>query len=99
MGVLQESEDHAVEEFEEVLKRAKRAEDIAETNSEYLSRELRLSRDREDDWKNHLRSVILEANFVMNGGDDPHDKCSECGCAGYGILRDVIHRAEKALAQ
>lgn len=44
-----------------------------------------------------VRSLISEAEFVISGGDDPHDRCQECGCAGYGMLRDAIADAKKVL--
>ncbi len=31
-----------------------------------------------------------EAWFVLSGGDNPHDRCGECGNAGYGMLKDAL---------
>jgi hypothetical protein len=40
-----------------------------------------------------VKCLIGECDFVLSGGDDPHDRCTDCGCAGYGMLRDELHRA------
>lgn len=40
--------------------------------------------------KKHADSMWDEAWFVLRGGDNPHDVCSGCGCAGYGMLRDAL---------
>lgn len=44
-----------------------------------------------------LRSLVSEVDFVISGGDDPHDACTECGLAGIGMLRDSRKRAIAAL--
>lgn len=36
-----------------------------------------------------LGKLIDEVTFVISGGDNPSDKCSECGCAGIGMMRDA----------
>ena len=54
--------------------------------------------DRAELLEQHLKKVISEAWFVLSGGDNPSDKCTECGCAGYGMLRAALHDAAKALA-
>jgi hypothetical protein len=38
-------------------------------------------------------SLVSEIDFVISGGDDPSDTCTECGLAGIGMLRDARRRA------
>lgn len=44
-----------------------------------------------------LRRVIMEADVVLAGGDDPADVCTECGTAGVGRLRDALSDAAELL--
>lgn len=43
--------------------------------------------------------LVSETWYVLSGGDSPSEKCSECGCAGYGELRDKLKETEKTLAE
>jgi hypothetical protein len=36
-----------------------------------------------------LGKLLSEIAFVISGGDNPSDKCTECGLAGIGMLRDA----------
>lgn len=38
-------------------------------------------------------SLVSEIDFVISGGDDPYDVCSECGLAGTGMLKDARRKA------
>ncbi len=42
-----------------------------------------------------LLAVVAEADFVLSGGDDPHERCGECGLAGVGMLRDALRPARE----
>ncbi len=44
-----------------------------------------------------LAAVVSEADFVLSGGDDPHDACPDCGLAGVGMLRDALNPARSLL--
>lgn len=39
--------------------------------------------------RKQLAQLVDEVTHVISGGDDPSDKCTECGCAGIGMLRDA----------
>jgi hypothetical protein len=56
--------------------------------------EVTILRARVEELKRINTRLIDEAQFVISGGDDPHDRCGECGCAGYGMLRDAITEAK-----
>jgi len=38
------------------------------------------------------REVIVEADFMLSGGDAPAERCGECGLAGEGMLRDALRK-------
>jgi hypothetical protein len=42
--------------------------------------------------------VVHETWFVLSGGDNPHERCTDCGCAPYGELRGVLKAYEAARA-
>jgi len=45
-----------------------------------------------------LERVIVEVWFKLRGGDDPAERCIECGEYGAGMLLDAVYDAEKLLA-
>jgi hypothetical protein len=47
--------------------------------------------------KEALGRLVEEVEFVIKGGDDIHDACPGCGCAGIGMMRDALHKAKQAL--
>ena len=47
----------------------------------------------------HLARLVSEVNFVLKGGDDPFDKCPDCGLAGVGMLRDELRKAKVMLGK
>jgi hypothetical protein len=49
-------------------------------------------------WREALRSVVAEADFVISGGDNPPERCTECGLAGIGMLRDALRAARELIA-
>lgn len=64
-----------------------------------IARQLNKAELERDDARRLLGAVVTEADFVISGGDNPDDACSECGCAGYGMLRDALTPAREALAK
>ena len=45
------------------------------------------------------REVVSEALFMLRGGDDPAERCGECGLYGVGMFRDALKRLRDALTQ
>lgn len=44
-----------------------------------------------------LMACVAEIDFLTSGGDDPHDRCIECGLPGVGMLRDARSKAAAVL--
>jgi len=52
-----------------------------------------------DRLRRQVAALLSEIDFVISGGDDPHDRCTECGLAGIGMLRDERKNAVELLKE
>jgi len=57
-----------------------------------------LLKDRER-LRRQVAALLSEIDFVISGGDNPCERCGECGLAGIGMLRDERKNAVELLKE